>query len=199
MKKQKSIPGAPRMKRIVGRLLERWGEPSHLLVLDGGPLPFVQVAVWDADEACDVTSFNTLGASARKMPQADYFVEFHLAIRSALDAGQRQELAAFLAELATYPFQEGCRLDWGERVVDIGQIPQFSGCRDVFLMPSLVEQGLQTIADPDGLVKLLYVVPITPFENHLLKVHGIEAFEAHLEEQDIDILADRHGEYQALA
>jgi len=186
-----------KMKRIYKRLEERWGEPTNLKVFDGKEaekktyLPYVHVAIWGADETCDVTAFNSLGTSEKQMKGANYYIEFHFAIRGELNEIQQGEVARFIANLTEYPFINDLKLDWWERLINPGKIPMFESCSQLVFFPSLVDNGLQTIDDLDGLIKLLYVVPITSFENHLLKEHGVDAFEQYIEDNCIDILSDR--------
>ena len=45
--------------------------------------------------------------------------------------------------------------------------------------------------DPDGNIRLLNVIPITPKERHLLREHGYETFLDYASEEGIDLFADR--------
>src|SRR5262249_54537875 len=112
--------------------------------------------------ARDVTLFNTLGMSERRMPGADYFTELHFAVRAPLDKEQRLAVGGFLANLAESPFENRLKLDWWEVINNPGHIPGFSGCKHLLLHPRFAPDGTDTLEDPDGPVKLLYVVPITP-------------------------------------
>jgi hypothetical protein len=59
------------------------------------------------------------------------------------------------------------------------------------LHPRLTDGGLEVIEDAGGAVKLLYVVPITARERHIVVEHGPEAFTEYVDERGLDLLADR--------
>lgn len=173
------------------------GEPKDLWVFDPAefddPPPFLgvtHVAAWPADARCDVTSFHTLGMSNRRMSGADYFTELHWPIRARLKKQQRLEMARRLADMANYPFQYGLKLDWWEVITNPGPIPHFAGCRHMLLHPRLTEQGTDEIDHPDGAIKVLYIIPITPQERHLLIDHGRDALREHWDGA-VDVLGDR--------
>jgi hypothetical protein len=129
--------------------------------------------------------------SERLMPGAAEPVELALAVRGGPEKEQRQAAAGLLANLAQYPFDHNLELDWWEVINRPGFIPLFPGCRHLLLHPPLTPNGLDHVADPDGAVKLLYVVPITPLERHLLVEHGRESYQRHVAEGGVDLLADR--------
>lgn len=187
-----------KMIRLHHRLRGVMGEPTDLFVFDASDssrplhLPLLHVPTWAADEHCDVTGLNTLGMSERQMPGADAFVELHLGFRGHLDKGQRLDLARMLADVAEYPFENGLKLDHWEIIPEVSRIPVFAGCRHLLLHPRLAEGGIDRLEDEDGPVKLIYVVPITPYERHLLTAHGRSEFLRHVEEEDVDLLSDRH-------
>lgn len=122
---------------------------------------------------------------------ADYFTELHFAYRGSPTKEEQLEVARFLANLTEYPFMHNLKLDWWERLANPGNIPLFSSCKHLLLHPALVQGGLELIDDPDGPVKLLFVIPITADENHTLKVHGRQAFMEYLEANEVDIIAPR--------
>lgn len=177
---------------------EMGGEPEDLWVFNpeglDDPPPFLRltnVAVWPADENCDVTTFHTLGMSERLMKGADYFAELHWAIRAELTKDERLRVAQRLADLAAYPFQHDLKLDWWEVIRQAGPIPHFDGCRHVLLHPRFSEEGCDVIQHPDGTIRVLYVVPITPQERHLTVDHGREHLVNHWIEHGADLLSDR--------
>jgi hypothetical protein len=177
---------------------ELGGEPEDLWVFDPAEfddpppsLRLTNVAVWPADQNCDVTSFHTLGMSERLMKGADYFAELHWAIRASLTKDERLRVAQRLADLAAYPFEHDLKLDWWEVIRQAGPIPQFEGCRHILLHPRFAETGFDEIEHPDGTIKVLYVVPITPQERHLVVDHGREHLENHWVDQETDVLRDR--------
>jgi hypothetical protein len=187
----------PKMIRLYHQLAAGLGEPEDVWVFDPTELPqpnnlrLIHVPAWPATEARDVTHFNTLGMSERRMTGADYVTELHFAVRAPLDKDQRLRVGGFLANLAEYPFENRLKLDWWEVINNPGTIPGFSGCKHLLLHPRLAPEGTDTLDDPDGPVKLLYVVPITPVERQLLITRGRSAFLRHVEDNDIDLVQDR--------
>ncbi len=197
--KRSSRPSA-KMKRLYHRFSELCGgEPEDLWVFD--PLDFkepapsflslIHVMAWPADKDCDVTSFLSLGMSDRRMVGADYFCEVHFAIRASLTQQQRLEVARRIADICAYPFQYDRKLDWWELINNPGRWPGFEGCKHLLLHPRLSPQGFDQVEDPDGIVKVLYLVPITPKERRLLLEHCRHALQDYLAENEIDVLKDR--------
>jgi hypothetical protein len=129
--------------------------------------------------------------SDRQMNGADYFAELHFGYRARLAKDERLQVARFLANVAQYPFDHDLKLDWWEVIKRPGSHLPFAGCRHVLLHPRFTKDGLDQLEDPDGLVKLLWVVPITPLERHLLVDHGRSTLTRHLQENHIDLFADR--------
>ncbi len=198
MTKRSDRPTA-RSRRLYHQLTQHlFGEPEDLWVFNpadmSNPDPrlrLLHVAVWPADERCDVTSFNTLGMSDRKMKGADARTELHMGIRGPLSKDRRGEVARFLANLAHYPIEHNLLVDWWHTLKNPGRIPHFPGCAHVLLHPKFTPQGIDQVDDPRGPVKLLYVVPITQRERHLLVDHGRECFLDDLEQRGVDLLTDR--------
>jgi hypothetical protein len=188
----------PRMKRLYHQYRERLGDPPDLWVFDPADLPappptltYKNVAAWPADDECDVTTFLTLGMSDRLMPGTEYRTELHMGIRAPLDKNQRLAVARYLANIAEYPFENSRALDWWHVLANPGRIPGFPNCRHLIFHPRLTAAGFDTLDDPDGEVKFLAVVPITPHERHLAVDHNKDALLDHWEQHGTDILADR--------
>lgn len=193
----------PRMVRLYHRFVELVGagEPPDLWVYEpqlwqppgrGGNAPTLKnVMVWPADDETEVCSFQTLGMSDRLMPGAPYAAELHMGIREYLRKEDRERVARFLANVAEYPFDHGRTLDWWHVLSQPGDIPRFPGCRHLLFHPRFVDAGFDTVDDEDGLVKVFYVVPITPHERHLLVDHGRDDFLDYLAEHEIDLFQDR--------
>jgi hypothetical protein len=183
-----------RLYRVFSHIMG--GEPEDLWVFDASAeaepsnLHMVSVPVWVANEQSDITAFNTLGMSEAYMPGADYFCELNLGYRGSLEKPQRERMARFLANIFEYPFANHLKLDVWETIRDPGAIPFFPGCRHLLVSPPL-DSDFQYLDDPDGLVKWLFLIPITPRERHLLLEHGRDAFLDHCEQNDVDLFADR--------
>jgi hypothetical protein len=197
---RQSFRPSTKMKRLYYRFSELCGgEPEDLWVFD--PLDFedpappylgvTHVMAWPADRNCDVTSFLSLGMSDRRMVGADYFCEVHFAIRAPLTKQERLKVARRVADICAYPFQHDRKLDWWELIRDPGRLPGFQGCKHLLLHPRLSPEGFDLVEDPDGIVKVLYLIPITPLERHLLLEHGRQALQEYLAENNIDVLEDR--------
>lgn len=189
-----------KMIRLYHFFSEQFGrEPEDLWVFDpweiqADPpayLTLKHVMAWASDDEMEVTTFQTLGMSERLMRGASHFVELHMGIREQLSKEQRLEVARFLANVATYPFQWDLKLEWWEVLARPGKIPFFAGCPHLLLHPRLTPEGFDEVDDEEGTVKLLYLVPITPLERHLLVDHGREEFLEYLEQEEIDLLRDR--------
>jgi tetratricopeptide (TPR) repeat protein len=197
---RRSTRPSAKMIRLYHRFSELCGgEPEDLWVFD--PLEFekpappflglTHVMAWPADKDCDVTSFLSLGMSDRRMVGADYCCEVQFAIRAPLTEQQRLEVARRVADVCAYPFQFDRKLDWWEVILDPGRLPGFQGCKHLLLHPRLGPKGFDLVEDPEGIVKVLYLVPITPLERRLLVEHGRCALQEYLANNDIDILKDR--------
>lgn len=196
MSRDKPVAPSDKLKRLYHQLTRHYfGEPGEMFVFDEPSqpwhLPVIHVLVWRADEHCDVTTFNTLGMSDRHMIGADYFSELHLEFRGVISETEQVSVARYLADIAEYPFMHDRKLDWWERLANPGKIPLFPECTQILFHPALVEGALDVIDDDEGPVKLLYVVPITPTENHILREHGKDAFNDYVAENEIDILSNR--------
>jgi hypothetical protein len=192
-------PPSPRAIRLYRHLSKRYGEePKDLWVFDPAeyddPPPHLtlkQVMVWPVDAGCDVTGFHTLGMSDRLMPGADYAAELHLGVRAWLRKAERERLSRWLVNVAEYPFHYGRTLDWWHVLSNPGPIPHFPNCPHLILHPRLTAEGFDTIEDRDGLIKVFYVVPITPLERHLAVDLGGTTLPDYWAENGIDVLSDR--------
>lgn len=187
------------MKRLYHHLVQhRWGKPADLVVFDRsraaipGALEQVHVAIWDADERCDVTTFITLGMSELLMPHADYRAELTLGVRSPFAPEARRRLPMFLANVAEYPFTHQRALNWWERLTQPGEIPGFPDCSQLLLAPTFGDSPFKHFPAPDEDVKVLSLLPITVHEGHILKEHGAKAFLDYWEETGVDLFAPRH-------
>jgi hypothetical protein len=181
-----------RMKRLYRQLLRLWGEPDEIIVFDRAAAPSapidVHVALWHPDDDCDITSFNTLGMSECRMAGADYLAEVNLGIRGPrLPDSTWRALAAFVANVACYPFEHDLKLDWWESLKHPGAIPGFPGFTQLLVAASLDGEGLEWFDVPDDDVKLLRLVPITPRENHLFTAHGRQSLLDYAHGEAVDL------------
>jgi hypothetical protein len=115
---------SPQRQRVYHQLMHWWGEADAIITFDGTatarPSAFasMDVAVWRARERGNVTIFNTMGMSDRRMPGADHLVELNLGCRRKLKEPDERGLATLLANITEYPFANNAKLDWWERLVE---------------------------------------------------------------------------------
>jgi hypothetical protein len=185
------------MKRMYHHLVKhRWGEPGDLVVFDRsraaipGALAQVHVAIWDADESCDVTTFMTLGMSELQMPNRDDRAELTLGVRGPLAGDTRGRIPMFMANVAEYPFTNRRTLNYWERLTQPGEIPGFPDCAQLLLAPMFGETPLRFPA-PDEDVRVLSLIPITAREGDILKEHGPEGFFDYWKKSGVDLFAPR--------
>lgn len=203
---------SPKMIRLYHRFSELLGgEPVDLWVYEpraGQPIPdqpptnrptLKHVMVWPADDEVDVSTFQTIGMSERTIPDADYSAELHMGIRAFLRKPERERVSRYLANVAEYAFDHQRALDWWHTVSNPGEIPHFPGCKHLMLHPRFTEEGFDTVPDADGVVKVFFVVPITPLERHLLVDHGRDEFIDYVADKEIDLFSDRTDPAGALS
>ena len=182
---------------VYHQLMHRWGQADDIIMFDSAlaarPSAFssMEIAIWRAADETDVTVFNTLGMSELRMQGAEHSVELNLGIRGRLEPATERPLSAFLANITEYPFANGLKIDWWERLTNVPAIPAYPGCHQVLLAPSFADDEFSWLETPAEPVKLLYVIPITPRENHILASHGQEAFLSYLDEEEIDLFTPR--------
>lgn len=152
-----------------------------------GPL---HVAVWDDPDGL-ATAFNTLGLSDRAQASDGAPFELHWLVKRRLSPAEQAEAVAFLAQLATTAEQPQATFDWQTRVQVPAGVPGFASCREVWLHPALAENDPDTLDDPQGTVKVLYVVPLTEYESFVLTRNGVAALREYANANGIDLLEPR--------
>ena len=130
--------------------IDYFGEPNHSIRFGDGTIregeehfpPLLDVMIWRADDSLDITTFSTIGMSERPMDGVEFRAELHFAVRqSSLTEADEHEIALFLANLATYPFQNRTNLDWWHSLRDPGRIPLFSDGMTILFHPRFVKEG----------------------------------------------------------
>jgi len=178
-----------------------WGEADDAIVFDEStrpigaqpPLAYTSVWIWRATDADDVTTFLTVGMSARPLPHgAAHRAELHMGVRGVLARDDEGAIAAFLANLACYPWDADQLLDFWHALPSGLPIPAFPRCTALLLRPAFFDEGLDCLSTAEGKVHVLHVVPITA-EERVLARSGLDALFAHWEDADVDLLADRSG------
>ncbi len=175
----------PRMRRLFFRLVEVWGHPNRMAALGS-----LHVAVWE-DPGGLATAFNTLGLSDQAQTSGGAPFELHWMIKRQLSPVEQTGAIAFLAQLAAAAGRPQAAFDWQTRVEAPTGIPGFTHCREVWLHPSLTDDDPDTLADPQGPVKLLYVIPLTEYESFLLRREGASALREYASANGIDLLEPR--------
>ena len=179
--------------------MHRWGESDAIITFEGtktsrlSTFPSMDIAIWRAQTREDVTILNTMGMSEKLMPGALSPVELNLGCRLKLKENDERELAHLLANITEYPFANNIQLDWWHRLAHPGSIPVFSNCTAILFAPSFAEPESSWLDVPATPIKLLYVIPITEHENHILHSHGLEAFEDYLDQDGIDLFCPPVG------
>jgi hypothetical protein len=180
--------------------LDHFGEPDRSIRFGDGTIrdgeehfpPVIDIMIWRPDDVVDIGTFSTIGMSERPMSGVDYRVELHFAIRwKSFTAEDENQIARFLANLATYPFHYKTHLNWWHSLSDPGSIPLFSKGMSVLFHPRFVEDGWDTITHKGQSVKILSVVPITAEERILKSESGIDGLCDHWAELNMDLLKPR--------
>ena len=186
------------MIRLYRQYFARWSEPEDLWVYD--PRDYDDPHRKSATVRLQLGQLIGSVMSPASAPwecliggcAANYFSELHLGCRLRLKKAEREQMARYLANLAEYPFANDLKLDWWEVINNPGDVPFFPGCRHLLLHPILTPQGVDVFEDEEGRIRLLYVVPITTHEHHLIVVHGREKLVDYFAENEIDTLTDRN-------
>jgi hypothetical protein len=191
------IPEEPPLVRAVRQAtLDRFGPPDSTHSFDGrapsnpGPLPRIDVLVWRPDGDADMTTFCSVGMSARRMSGGSR-AEVHFTIRAALSAREERAAACFVANAACYPFDHDRALGWWHLISQPGAIPGYPSCSALLLHPRFVPDGWDRVRRGRAEVKLLNLVPITAEERLVVKERGADALLDLWAERAVDVFRDR--------
>jgi hypothetical protein len=188
----------PHITQIVYReFLQHFGQPDVVVTYDAAqtegveapPLEQILVMVWRPTPELDITTFGTVGMSARNVPGATYRLELLFSARGLLDDLLERQVTQFLANMAGYPWDHTHTLDWGHTLSDPGPIPAFPGCRAILFHPRWVPEGWDTVEHGKDVVRLLNAVPLTLREKEIA-LRGTD-LNAYWEEHEVDIFSDR--------
>jgi hypothetical protein len=148
--------------------------------------------IWRPNDSIDIGTFSTIGMAARPMVDADYRAELHFSVRrKSFTEAEEHQIALFLANLATYPFHYGTRLNWWHSLRDPGSIPLYSVGMSVLFHPRFVKDGWDTITHDQQKVRLLNVVPITQEERQLRSDSGLDALCDRWADLNIDLFTPK--------
>ncbi len=167
------MPADPILKSLYHHHLDHFGEPDEGIVFDDPPplndtFPSrIDVFIWQPTADCDVTTFATIGMAARPMSGSRHRAELHFGIRDSLTPANQRKVAAFMANLAIYPFYHQTSFDWWHRIRQPGKIPMFPSCPSLFFHPRFVADGWDTVVFQDTDIRLLNIIPVTQAEYDL--------------------------------
>lgn len=195
---QASIP-TDRMKALYHHFADKWGEPEHLIWFDphladrNCVLKKIHIGVWPSDDECDVNSFVSFGMSEAEMgcSGSGARAELQFAVRGKLTYEQIHEAARFLANVAEYPFANNLTLDWWHSLRDAGKVPCFPEVSKILFRPSFSESACSDAVFGNETIKFLFIVPLTEEESHVIIVHGPEAYENYMADNDFDPLGHK--------
>jgi hypothetical protein len=189
----------PALTRLVSKEhILRFGEPDLALAYDESKalpatipaLKHLLVMCWRPTQEVDITTFATIGMSARPVPGASYRLELHFSLRGRIADDVERSVTRFLANLANYPWDHERALDWWHVLRNPGRIPAFPNCSSVLLHPRFTPEGWDHLHHENEVVRLLNVVPITEAERERAAAATRDLLQD-WEKDDIDIFVDR--------
>jgi hypothetical protein len=190
------------VRRVYAEHIERFGEPHRAVMFDEStrredapPGPDVLVMVWRPERGCPMSTFATIGMSARAMPGSKLRAEVHLSVRGKVTAEVEKGITTLLANLAGYPWDHGHVLDWWHTLSNVGEIPGFPKCCAILLHPRFTEEAWDHVKQGREVVKILNAVPITANELAVAR-RDLRALLGRWEEDEIDVFADRKRQGQ---
>ncbi len=175
----------------------QYGEPDLYYRFDqnnssiSNVLPYLDVFVWEATEEVPVTTFSTVGMSDRAMDGAAFRCEIHFTVRGSLNEEECAEVAAFLANLAAYPFLQSTHFDHYHLVSPAVSIPKFHACRWGLFHPAFGQDGWDSTEYQGTVIKILNFVPLTETEVEMSKAKGVNAMLDWMYDRKVDIFTDR--------
>jgi hypothetical protein len=202
------MPGIPEVtKTVYGDFIERFGEPDLALMYDESSakaarplhLESVMVMAWRPTGDLDMTTFATVGMSARDVPGANHRLELVFSIAARLDEATERRATRFLANMAQYPWDHERALDWWHILRNPGPIPGFPGCSAILFHPKFVESGCDHVHFGEMAVHLLNVVPITELERQRAVEDHPQRLMEKLRDDGVDVFRDRTDSGRDLA
>ena len=150
----------------------------------------LDVFLWKPTDKIPMTTFSTMGMSDIPMKNVVHRCEIHWTIRGELSEDENSDSAAFLANLAEYPFKKDVALDHWHIIQNL-TIPKFQKCASLLFHPSFTSDGWNQIVWKTHTIKILNLVPITNEENQIALHSGVNTMLDHLYESQTDIFSDR--------
>lgn len=175
------------LRELLDFLEAREGTPDRTFAFEDGPVGApsrIDVLVWDAASADDVTVLQTVGMCALQMSGGERS-ELRWVVRGFVAVEDAHAHATFLANVALYPFLNSTSFRAWEKLR--ASPPGFPGCTRVLFHPRFTPQGIDEVALASGPVTILHVVPITTEEAELSPRAWID----HVAARDIDVFERR--------
>lgn len=190
-------PTSLELPRAVSRAaLERFGEPSRTFTYDARaarvvpPHDHLEVMVWHPTDELEMTTLMTIGMSALALPTARHRVELVFSVGRAVSEQEERACSSFLANMAGYPWDHQCALDFWHRLRNPGPIPCFPRCQAIIFHPRFVADGWDTVEHEGDAVRLLHAIPLTNDEATLAG-DSVPALLDYLRREHINIFLDR--------
>lgn len=184
---------SPLLRQVFSEHVLRYGDPDMLYHFgeDGDPSVRLDVYVWQVKPDIPVTTFSTLGMSDRAMTGCEHRCELHWTIRDKMEDHEEADAAAFLANLATFPFLKGTYFDFWHVLPMLPTLPSFPSCSAGLFHPSFVDGGWDALSAGITTVKILNFVPLTAEECHEARTMGVNALLSRLQTERVDLFVDR--------
>jgi len=173
--------------------IKHYGDPDLQFQFNRGNSQFfnrLDIFLWKPTDRIPMTTFSTMGMADVPMEGLTFRCEIHWTIRGKLSEVENSEAAAFLANLADYPFKKNTGLDHWHIIQNLA-IPKFHKCSNVLFHPRFTNEGWDKIAWNSNEIKILNMVPITNEERQMALRSGINSMLDHLYESRSDIFSDR--------
>jgi len=183
------VAASPIQRELFRAYRERLGEEDNGIVFEK-PGERVDVFVYRAKGATEISRFATLGAAVRPLPKTRERIEIHFARRGPVTPEVEHAVAVQLANLASHPWVTESPFDWGHILGLHRPIPGFESCSAVFLAGPIERDGIVTLPTSEGDVKILNAVPITAAERARAAGASTRTFTEELLAK-VDLLTDR--------
>lgn len=184
---------SPLLRHVFEEHVNRYGDPDIVYHFggDADPADRMDAYVWQASPSVPVTTFTTLGMSDRAMTGCDHRCELHWTIRGRLNEETEKAAAAFLANLAAFPFATRTHFDYWHLLPSLPEIPAFGLCSAGLFHPTFVEGGWDRTTFGTLTIRILNFVPLTSAEANEARTKGVNALLARLQSEGIDIFSNR--------
>lgn len=187
------------MKALYHYFANKWGEPEQLIWFDPDianrqcALKKIHIGYWPSEEECDVNSFVSFGMSEIEMGEdgSGIRAELQFAIRGKLTHEEIHEVAKFLANVAEYPFANNLALDWWHSLRDSGKVPCFPEVSKILFRPAFTDTACSETVYQEETIKFLFVVPLTEEEDHVVTMHGANAYQDYMDRNGFDLLGHK--------